>query len=55
MVRLPAGVWLPFETRINGTDYPGLFDHIAFYSTLTFSEYKRFATEVKDPKMETPP
>lgn len=55
MIRLPAGIWLPLETRINGIDYPGLFDRVKFYSTLNFSEYKRFSTEVKDQKLETPP
>lgn len=55
MIRLPAGVWLPLEARINGRDYPGLFDHVAFDSTLTFSEYKRFSTEIKDQKVDTPP
>ena len=55
MIRLPAGIWLPLETRINGTDYPGLFDRIGFHSTVTFREYKRFSTEIKDQKLETPP
>lgn len=55
MIRLPAGVWLPLETRINGTDYPGLFNRVTFYATLKFSEYKRFLTEIKDQKIETPP
>ena len=55
MIRLPAGIWLPLETRVNGTDYPGLFDRSIVYSTVSFREYKRFATEVKDPKVNTPP
>lgn len=55
MIRLPAGTWLPLEIRINGKDYPGLFDHVALYSTLNFSEYKRFSTEIKDQKLETRP
>jgi hypothetical protein len=54
MIRLPTGVWLPHVTRINGAHYPGLFDHIKYYSTLTFSEYKRFSTEIKDQRLEVP-
>ncbi|HET6977220.1 MAG TPA: hypothetical protein VFI24_12910 [Pyrinomonadaceae bacterium] len=54
MIHLPTGIWLPLVTRINGTDYPGLFDHITAYSTLTFSEYKRFSTEVKDQSLDPP-
>ncbi|HXQ35964.1 MAG TPA: hypothetical protein VN843_18255, partial [Anaerolineales bacterium] len=54
MIRLPAGTWLPLVARINGTDYPGLFKGITNNLSLTFSEYKRFATEVKDQKMEPP-
>jgi hypothetical protein len=55
MIRLPAGVWLPLEIRLNGSDYPGLIDRVAFHATLNFSEYKRFSTEIKDQKLETPP
>ena len=54
MIRLPAGVWLPLETRVNGNDYPGLFDRQIFYSVLSFSEYKRFSTEIKDQKIDSP-
>ena len=55
MIRLPAGVWLPLEIRLNGTDYPGLFDRAAFSATLNFGDYKRFSTEIKDQKLDTPP
>jgi hypothetical protein len=55
MIRLPAGVWLPLETRVNGNDYPGLFNREIFYSVLSFSEYKRFSTEIKDQKVDSPP
>jgi len=55
MIRLPAGIWLPLETRVNGNDYPGLFNREIFYSVLSFSEYKRFSTEIKDQKVDSPP
>lgn len=55
MIRLPADIWLPLEIRINGTDYPGLFDRVTFTATLNFSQYKRFSTEIKDQKLDTPP
>ena len=54
MIRLPRGIWLPLVARINGADYPGLFDHISYNSSVTFSEYKRFLTEVKDQRLEPP-
>jgi len=52
MMRLPTGIWLPLVTRINGADYPKLFDNFVYYSTLTYSEYKRFTTEIKDVKLD---
>ncbi len=52
MLRLPTGVWLPHVSRINGADYPKLFDGINWDSTSTYSNYIRFSTEVKDVKME---
>ena len=55
MIRLPAGVWLPLETRVNGNDYPGLFDREIYYSILSLSDYKRFSSEIKDHKVDTPP
>lgn len=54
MVRLPEGIWLPRTVRINGADYPLLFDHVANDAHFTYSEYKRFATEAKDVKLEAP-
>lgn len=54
MQRLPEGVWLPRVVRINGADYPTLFDGIAFESISTFSNYIRFSTEIKDVKTNTP-
>jgi hypothetical protein len=50
MVRLPTGVWLPSVSRINGLDYPDLFDSIMNDTTVTFAEYKRFVTDVKRTK-----
>jgi hypothetical protein len=54
MTRLPEGVWLPRTSRINGADYPKLFDHVAYDSIITYSEYKRFYTETKDVRIEVP-
>jgi hypothetical protein len=48
MIRLPEGVWLPHVVRINGADYPKLFDGINSDSNSTFSNYIRFSTEIKD-------
>ena len=54
MTRLPEGIWLPKTTRINGADYPRLFDHIPSDTTVTYSEYKRFRTETEGVELETP-
>jgi hypothetical protein len=54
MMRLPEGVWLPRATRINGADYPKLFDRVSYESIIIYSEYKRFFTETKDVRIETP-
>ena len=48
MMRLPQDVWLPHIVRINGADYPTLFDRVTNESTITYSEYKRFITDVKE-------
>lgn len=53
MIRL-KGIWLPRVTRLNGADHAQLFDHIAYDATLTYSDYIRFTTEIKDVKVETP-
>jgi hypothetical protein len=54
MTRLPEGVWLPRTSRINGADYPKLFDHVSYDSRITYSEYKRFYTETKEVRIEAP-
>ena len=54
MVRLPEGIWLPRVIRINGADYPKLFDGITTESVSIFSNYIRFSTEIKDVKVNTP-
>lgn len=54
MQRLPEGIWLPRVIRINGADYPKLFDGIASESVSIFSNYIRFSTEIKDIKVNTP-
>jgi hypothetical protein len=51
MMRLPEGVWLPRIVRINGADYHKLFDGITWESTWTFSNFRRFSTEIKDVKI----
>ena len=55
MMRLPKqGIWLPRMTRINGADYPTLFDGITTDTTSTYSDYIRFSTEIKDVQVGTP-
>src|SRR6266550_7978708 len=55
MMRLPRqGIWFQHVVRINGADYPTLFDGITTDSTSTYSDYIRFSTEVKDVKVGTP-
>lgn len=54
MQRLPEGVWLTSVIRLNGADYPALFDGVKSDTTLTYSEYKRFTAETKDVQLETP-
>ena len=52
MQRLPEGIWLPRVIRINGADYPKLFDGIDTESISIFSNYIRFKTEIKDIKID---
>jgi hypothetical protein len=55
MMRLPQqGIWLPRVTRINGADYPTLFDGITTDSNNTYSNYIRFSTDVQDVKVAEP-
>jgi hypothetical protein len=54
MMRLREGIWLPRVVRINGVDYPKLFDGITEDSTSTYSNYVRFSTEIKDVKVNSP-
>lgn len=54
MARLPEGVWLPREIRLNGSDYPTLFDRITYSVNFTYGEYKRFNTETKDVHLNPP-
>jgi hypothetical protein len=54
MMRLDKhGIWFPHVTRINGADYPKLFDGITSDSTSTYSNYIRFSAEVNDAKVGT--
>lgn len=52
MQRLPEGIWLPRLIRINGADYPKLFDGIDIESISIFSNFIRFKTEIKDIKID---
>ena len=52
MQRLPEGIWLPRVIRINGADYPKLFDGIDTESISIFSNFIRFKTEIKDIKID---
>jgi len=55
MMRLPkGGNWLPRVVRINGADYPKLFDSITTDSTSTYSNYIRFSTEVQHVEVGAP-
>jgi hypothetical protein len=53
MMRLRDGTWLPRVIRINGADYPALFDHITTDITWTYSNYLHFSTEVEDYKLKS--
>jgi len=54
MMRLPEGVWLPRIVRINGADYKKLFHGITWESTWTYSNFRRFSTEIKDVRINPP-
>ncbi|HKP36072.1 MAG TPA: hypothetical protein VJT71_04380 [Pyrinomonadaceae bacterium] len=54
MQRLPEGIWLPRVIRINGADYPKLFDGIDTETISIFSNYIRFSTEIKDINVNPP-
>ena len=55
MMRLREGIWLPHVVRINGLDYPKLFDRIFYDSIGTYSNYIHFFTEIRDTTVESPP
>lgn len=54
MMRIREGIWLPRLIRINGLDYPSLFDHITSDRISTYSNYIHFSTEIKDVKTDSP-
>jgi hypothetical protein len=54
MMRLPEGVWLPGAIRLDGADYPTLFDHVNYDINFNYGDYKRFVTETKDVKLNRP-
>ena len=54
MLRLDTGVWLPALTRINGVDYPELFQGIDLDVKNTYSNYIRFSTGVQDVQIDAP-
>jgi hypothetical protein len=53
MQRLPEGIWLPRTIRLNGADYEKLLGGIKWDSISTFSNFRRFSTEVKDVKVNS--
>ena len=54
MTLLREGVWLPSVLRLNGMDYPTLFGGVTYDTIHTFSEYKRFVTEIMDVQLKPP-
>lgn len=54
MMRLREGIWLKRSIRINGLDYPALFDHVTSDRSSTYSNYIHFSTEIKDYKTDPP-
>jgi hypothetical protein len=54
MIRLPEGVWLPSVTRLNGLDYPKLFDGVNYETIFINSQYQRFKSEIKDVQVAPP-
>jgi hypothetical protein len=54
MMRLREGIWLPRLVRLNGLDYPTLFDHIPYDTIWTYSDFIHFSTEIKDYKVSSP-
>jgi hypothetical protein len=54
MMRLRRGIWLPRLVRINGLDYPTLFEHITQDSTWIYSNYVHFFTEIRDTRVDAP-
>lgn len=54
LIKVREGIWLPHATRVNGLDYPKLFDHITNESAWSHSNYIRFSTEIKDVNVNPP-
>ncbi len=54
MMRVREGSWLPHIKRMNGLDYPAIFDHTPYDSKWVFSDYIHFSTEIKDVKVNSP-
>jgi hypothetical protein len=54
MMRLRGGTWLPRELRLNGLDYPSLFDRITYDSIWTYRNYVHFFAEVRDLTADAP-
>ena len=55
MTRVKDGTWLASVKRINGADYPNLFDNLKHEWSCTYSNYVRFVSEIKDVKVNQPP
>ena len=54
MMRLPEGIWLPKVARLNGADYPKLFNSLNYDAIYTIGKYKRFSTEIQDVQLDAP-
>jgi hypothetical protein len=47
-MRLPNGLWVPKRIRLNAIGKADIFNGTDKDMTFEFSQYQRFATEVKD-------
>jgi len=52
--RLPEGIWVPRQIRVNAIGRAAVFNGVSKDMTFEFSDYKRFRTEVKEVKLAPP-
>jgi hypothetical protein len=55
MTRLPVGVWLPKQVRLDGVDYPEIFEENLDETSFAYSEYRLPRTDVKSVNVAEPP